>query len=218
MAAAGAAQRGTLPMFGTGPAALAASVGEDPQDKKYGGEATRLEIGERNVVRECVTLHRGTAQDAGVTRIGNDNLFMAYVHVAHDCQIGDNVIMANAASLAGHLGLGRLICLYDDNEISIEGSTDIAFTEDVPARFRAYGWHVQEIDGQDMDAIDAAVAIDRNSIDADTGKHHGPCLACPGCEHHRSSRRINRPFAVGDSKRALQFPHGWLVLLRLLHR
>jgi len=83
-----------------------ASVGEDPQDKKYGGEETRLELGERNVVRECVTLHRGTAQDAGVTRIGSDNLFMAYVHVAHDCQIGDNVIMANAASLAGHVHIG----------------------------------------------------------------------------------------------------------------
>jgi len=80
-----------------------ASVGEDPQDKKYGGEETRLSIGDRNVVREYVTLHRGTIQGAGVTRIGSDNLFMAYVHVAHDCRIGDNVIMANAASLAGHV-------------------------------------------------------------------------------------------------------------------
>ena len=80
-----------------------ASVGEDPQDKKYDGEETRLIIGDRNVVREYVTLHRGTVQDAGETRIGNDNLFMAYVHVAHDCRIGDKVIMANAASLAGHV-------------------------------------------------------------------------------------------------------------------
>jgi UDP-N-acetylglucosamine acyltransferase len=80
-----------------------ASVGEDPQDKKYGGEETFLEIGDGNVVRECATLHRGTAQDAGITRIGNGNLFMAYTHVAHDCHIGDNVIMANAASLAGHI-------------------------------------------------------------------------------------------------------------------
>lgn len=80
-----------------------ASVGEDPQDKKYGGEATRLEIGDRNQIREFTTLHRGTVQDKGVTRIGNDNLFMAYVHVAHDCRIGDNVIMANAASLGGHV-------------------------------------------------------------------------------------------------------------------
>ncbi len=84
-----------------------ASVGEDPQDKKYAGEETRLEIGDRNVIREFVTLHRGTAQDAGVTRIGNDNLFMAYVHVAHDCQIGDHVIMSNAASLAGHVLVGE---------------------------------------------------------------------------------------------------------------
>ncbi len=80
-----------------------ASIGEDPQDKKYNGEATRLEIGDRNQIREFVTLHRGTVQDGGVTRIGDDNLFMAYTHVAHDCQIGSHVIMANAASLGGHV-------------------------------------------------------------------------------------------------------------------
>ncbi len=80
-----------------------ASVGEDPQDKKYAGEPTRLEIGDRNQIREFATLHRGTIQDQGVTRIGNDNLFMAYTHVAHDCRIGDHVIMANAASLGGHV-------------------------------------------------------------------------------------------------------------------
>lgn len=80
-----------------------ASVGEDPQDKKYHGEITRLEIGDRNVIREYCTIHRGTVQDKEVTRIGNDNLFMAYTHVAHDCQVGDHVIMANAASLAGHV-------------------------------------------------------------------------------------------------------------------
>lgn len=80
-----------------------ASVGEDPQDKKYGGEETFLRIGDGNVIREYATLHRGTVQDEGVTRIGNANLFMAYSHVAHDCRIGDNVVMANAASLAGHV-------------------------------------------------------------------------------------------------------------------
>jgi UDP-N-acetylglucosamine acyltransferase len=80
-----------------------ASVGEDPQDMKYGGEETRLEMGDRNQVRECATLHRGTVQDQGVTRVGNDNLFMAYTHVAHDCRIGNHVIMANAASLGGHV-------------------------------------------------------------------------------------------------------------------
>jgi len=80
-----------------------ASVGEDPQDKKYSGEPTRLEMGDRNQVREFVTLHRGTVQDQGVTRIGDDNLFMAYTHVAHDCRIGNQVILANAASLGGHV-------------------------------------------------------------------------------------------------------------------
>jgi UDP-N-acetylglucosamine acyltransferase len=80
-----------------------ASVGEVPQDKKYAGEPTSLIIGARNVIRECATIHRGTAQDKGETRIGDDNLFMAYTHVAHDCVIGNNVIMANAASLGGHV-------------------------------------------------------------------------------------------------------------------
>jgi UDP-N-acetylglucosamine acyltransferase len=80
-----------------------ASVGEDPQDKKYGGEQTTLTMGDRNVVRECATIHRGTVQGGGETRIGDDNLFMAYTHVAHDCIIADQVIMANAASLGGHV-------------------------------------------------------------------------------------------------------------------
>lgn len=80
-----------------------ASVGEDPQDKKYAGEPTVLEIGDRNVVREFATLHRGTVQDQGVTRIGNDNLLMAYIHVAHDCVLGNHTILANAASLGGHV-------------------------------------------------------------------------------------------------------------------
>lgn len=81
------------------------SIGEDPQDKKYASEVTRLEIGDRNTIREFTSMHRGTQQDNSVTRIGNDNLFMAYTHVAHDCIIGDNVIMANGASLAGHVHL-----------------------------------------------------------------------------------------------------------------
>jgi len=81
------------------------SIGEDPQDKKYAAEVTRLEIGDRNTIREFATMHRGTLQDQGVTRIGNDNLFMAYTHVAHDCIIGDHVVMANGASLAGHVNL-----------------------------------------------------------------------------------------------------------------
>ena len=83
------------------------SIGEDPQDKKYAAEVTRLEIGDRNTIREFTSMHRGTQQDQGVTRIGNDNLFMAYTHVAHDCIIGDHVIMANGASLAGHVHLNN---------------------------------------------------------------------------------------------------------------
>jgi UDP-N-acetylglucosamine acyltransferase len=84
-----------------------ASIGEDPQDRKYAQEITRLEIGDRNTIREFVTLHRGTQQDHGVTRIGHDNLFMAYTHVAHDCIVGNKVVMANGASLAGHVRLGN---------------------------------------------------------------------------------------------------------------
>lgn len=79
------------------------SIGEDPQDKKYRGEVTQLEIGDGNVIREFVTIHRGTLQDQGITRVGNGNLLMAYTHVAHDCAVGNYVIMANAASLAGHV-------------------------------------------------------------------------------------------------------------------
>jgi len=83
-----------------------ASVGEACQDLKYQGEPTRLEIGDRNVIREYATLHRGTVQDQGVTRVGNDNLLMIATHVAHDCVIGNNVILSNSASLAGHVQVG----------------------------------------------------------------------------------------------------------------
>jgi UDP-N-acetylglucosamine acyltransferase len=81
------------------------SIGEDPQDKKYAAEITRLEIGDRNTIREFTSMHRGTSQDRSLTKIGSDNLFMAYTHVAHDCIIGNHVIMANGASLAGHVHL-----------------------------------------------------------------------------------------------------------------
>jgi UDP-N-acetylglucosamine acyltransferase len=79
------------------------SIGLAPQDLKYGGEQTAVEIGERNHIREFVTIHRGTAGGGGTTRIGSDNLLMAQAHVAHDCQLGNNIIMANAATLAGHV-------------------------------------------------------------------------------------------------------------------
>lgn len=79
------------------------SIGEDPQDKKYVGEATRLIIGDRNIFRECVTVSRGTTTGTGITQIGNDNLFMAYVHIAHDCMLGSHLTFSNNASLAGHV-------------------------------------------------------------------------------------------------------------------
>lgn len=82
------------------------SIGEECQDKKYAGEPTRLLIGDNNVFRECVTVHRGTIQDKGITQIGSNNLLMAYVHVAHDCMVGDNVILANNTNLAGHVHVG----------------------------------------------------------------------------------------------------------------
>jgi UDP-N-acetylglucosamine acyltransferase len=83
-----------------------ASIGAPPQDKKYAGEDTGVEIGDGNTIREYVTINRGTAQDAGVTRLGDDNWVMAYVHFAHDCQIGSNTIFANACQLAGHVTVG----------------------------------------------------------------------------------------------------------------
>lgn len=79
------------------------SIGDDPQDKKYAGEKTWLEIGDRNTIREYCSINRGTDDGGGVTRIGNDNWIMAYCHIAHDCQVGENTIFANNASLAGHV-------------------------------------------------------------------------------------------------------------------
>jgi UDP-N-acetylglucosamine acyltransferase len=86
-------------------------LGGAPQDKKYDAEPTRLEIGDGNTIREFVTINRGTAQDTGVTRIGDDNWIMAYVHVAHDCVVGSHVIFANAASLAGHVKVDDYVIL-----------------------------------------------------------------------------------------------------------
>lgn len=88
-----------------------ASIGEECQDKKYAGEPTELVIGDNNVFRECTTVHRGTIQDNSLTQIGSGNLFMAYVHVAHDCMIGDHNILANATSLAGHVHVGDHVIL-----------------------------------------------------------------------------------------------------------
>jgi UDP-N-acetylglucosamine acyltransferase len=88
-----------------------ASLGDAPQDKKYKGEPTRLEIGDRNVFRESVTVNRGTTHDRGVTHIGNDNLLMAYSHVAHDCRLGDQIVMANCATLGGHVEIGDYVTM-----------------------------------------------------------------------------------------------------------
>lgn len=88
-----------------------ASIGDAPQDKKYQGEPTRLEIGAGNTFREFCTVNRGTAHDVGVTRIGDDNWFMSYTHVAHDCQIGSHCVLANCATLGGHVELGDWVIM-----------------------------------------------------------------------------------------------------------
>ncbi|KIX12900.1 acyl-ACP--UDP-N-acetylglucosamine O-acyltransferase [Dethiosulfatarculus sandiegensis] len=85
-----------------------ASLGTDPQDLKYGGESTRLEVGANVMIREFVTVNRGTGEGGGITRVGDNCLLMAYSHVAHDCQLGNNVIMANSANLGGH-------CILESN-------------------------------------------------------------------------------------------------------
>jgi UDP-N-acetylglucosamine acyltransferase len=88
-----------------------ASIGEVSQDKKYSGEPTRLEIGDRNVIREYVTINRGTLKHEGITRVGDDNWIMAYAHIAHDCQVGRQTVFSNAASLAGHVTVGDYVIL-----------------------------------------------------------------------------------------------------------
>jgi UDP-N-acetylglucosamine acyltransferase len=88
-----------------------ASIGEIPQDKKYAGEPTRLEIGDNNLIRESVTINRGTVQGGGITKIGNDNWIMAYVHIAHDCIIGNENTFANNATLAGHVIVDDFVIL-----------------------------------------------------------------------------------------------------------
>jgi len=87
------------------------SIGEEPQDKKFHGEPTRLEIGDNNLIRESVTINRGTVQGGGITRIGSNNWIMAYVHIAHDCLIGNDNIFANNASLAGHVIVDDFVIL-----------------------------------------------------------------------------------------------------------
>ena len=123
------------------------SIGEAPQDKKYGGEATTLEIGDRNTIREFCTLNRGTVQDANVTRIGSDNWIMAYVHIAHDCQIGDRTVFANNAALAGHVHvgddaiLGGFTAVHQRCRIGVHSITGVGtiLLKDLPPYVKASG-------------------------------------------------------------------------------
>ncbi|HET7132842.1 MAG TPA: acyl-ACP--UDP-N-acetylglucosamine O-acyltransferase [Gammaproteobacteria bacterium] len=124
-----------------------ASIGDDPQDKKYKGERTTLLIGDRNTIREFVTLNRGTVQDQGATRIGSDNWIMAYVHVAHDCVVGNSTIFANNASIAGHVHvgdyaiLGGFTAVHQFCRIGAHSMTSMFsyLTKDVPAYTMASG-------------------------------------------------------------------------------
>jgi len=112
-----------------------ASIGAAPQDKKYRGEPTRLEIGDRNLIREGCTINRGTVQGGGVTRVGNDNWIMAYCHIAHDCIVGNSTVFANNASLAGHV-------IVDDFVILGGYSLVLQFCRMGAYSFTAFGSHV----------------------------------------------------------------------------
>ncbi len=124
-----------------------ASIGDDPQDKKYGGEPTRLVIGDRNTIREYCTINRGTVQDREETRVGNDNWIMSYVHIAHDCIIGDQTIFANNTTLGGHVHigdwaiLGGFTAVHQFCHIGKHSFTSIftAVTKDLPAYVLASG-------------------------------------------------------------------------------
>ncbi|AFJ48247.1 acyl-ACP--UDP-N-acetylglucosamine O-acyltransferase [Shimwellia blattae] len=126
-----------------------ASIGEVNQDLKYAGEPTRVEIGARNRIRESVTIHRGTVQGGGVTRVGNDNLLMINAHVAHDCQVGDHCIFANNATLAGHVSvddyaiIGGMTAVHQfciiGKHVMVGGCSGVA--QDVPPYVIAQGNH-----------------------------------------------------------------------------
>ncbi len=126
-----------------------ASIGEACQDLKYQGEPTKLEIGDRNTIRESVSMHRGTTQDRGLTTVGNDNLFMINTHIAHDCVVGDFCIFANNATLAGHVTIGNhaiiggmcaihQFCIIGEHAMLGGGSIVV---KDVPPYVMAQGNH-----------------------------------------------------------------------------
>lgn len=127
------------------------SMGEMPQDLKFQGETTFLELGDHNVIREFCTLHRGTAQDKTITRIGNNNLFMAYVHIAHDCQVGNHTIFANNASLAGHVTvedyvtLGAFSGVFQFCRVGAHSfiSTNSVVIKDVPPFVKVSGYYAK---------------------------------------------------------------------------
>lgn len=124
-----------------------ASIGDDPQDKKYAGEVTELVIGDRNTIREYCTINRGTVQDTGRTRVGHDNWIMAYVHIAHDCVVGNRTVLANNTTLAGHVHVGDWAVLggftgvHQYCRIGAHALTGIftAVTKDIPAYVTAAG-------------------------------------------------------------------------------
>ncbi|PSQ94514.1 MAG: acyl-[acyl-carrier-protein]--UDP-N-acetylglucosamine O-acyltransferase [Proteobacteria bacterium SW_6_67_9] len=149
-----------------------ASVGEAPQDLKYAGEPTELIIGDRNTLREYVTLNRGTSEGGGVTRVGDDNLLMAYIHIAHDCSVGNSTVFANAASLGGHVEvgdwaiLGGFSCFHQFTRIGAHSFTGMAssvsgdvapFMRVAGNRARGYGVNKNGLErrGFDADAIKA---------------------------------------------------------------
>ncbi len=127
------------------------SIGEQPQDLKFNGELTYLELGDRNIIREFCTLNRGTAQDKSITRIGNDNLFMAYVHIAHDCDIGNHAIFSNNASLAGHVKIEDYVILGGFSGVSQRCrvgahsfiATNSVVIKDVPPYVKVSGYYAK---------------------------------------------------------------------------
>ena len=129
------------------------SIGAKPQDKKYDAEPTRLEIGDRNTIREFCTFNLGTVQDGGLTRLGNDNWVMAYVHIAHDCFVGDHCILANNATLAGHIAIGDHVflggltavhqfCTIGAHAMTAGGSIVV---QDIPPYVTAAGNHASPV-------------------------------------------------------------------------
>ena len=123
------------------------SIGDDPQDKKYAGETTNLVIGDRNTIREACTINRGTVQDRGTTRVGNDNWIMANVHIAHDCVVGDQTVLAHNAALGGHVHvgdwsvLGAFTAVHQYCHIGAHAITGLltSVTQDIPAYVTAVG-------------------------------------------------------------------------------